>query len=1330
MSSVRRTGIAWWWLVAVAASLIGFALWLRSTTVPWLAFTLLVTVLAFAAGGPARAGRLGMVGTGILTGSLVAAAVQQRALVLATTQWDRYAREVAAAGVTDLSRAVAREVSALRDAARRAVEVPDDAPAAFSRLERLLEGAPPYRGVVVERRGIPVAWGGDLRSTIDSMPGDLGVLQTSFYTMLYAAETRGDARAVATALLHAEPPASRLTQPLDGAISGASDLRGFMYRPPEQVDSTWSVISAEGQQLLAVRPIQLDPGEAELHLVERARLLGATGMIAAVLVLAGLAWRRPATLVRRFLALLVLLIVVALVPLNAFSNASVVFDPAVYFAPLDGPFTGNVAALALTSAIVLLAFFALMRARLRTSARWPAVLGVLLVASLGPFLLRDLARGIALPLRGASTTLWLSWQLGLFLAAAATLLAGASAGRVALGTARGLPPAIAPALAGVAALIGPLLWQAPGRWPQWYTLLWIVAMAALALSRRTRALVLAVGIVAACGATTLVWGEVSRRRVALAQADAARLTQPDSVSIQLVDLLADDLEAGPPPVERSELLLRYVQSPLAAAGNPVEIASWRPGETRPHAELVIADFERRPEGEGALVREARATGERVWLTAPSSQGVQIVVAVPHRDSAVTTVVVAPRTLLIPEDPFTLLLGLAPPTSVDVPYEATVTTLPATTPVTTEPRWVRKANELHGDWRVQGASDSTRVHVEVDLRGLDALLPRGVLIVLLDLVVLGLLWTLAAAGDGALPRWWRRRVRHWVGSYRSRLTVTLFAFFVIPAAVFALWSYRRLLQTDRESRVLLVRETLRTVTREEERRGDLVVLGSRFDTPLFEYRGGLLADASDPLYLMLAPVGRYLPPDVAITLGVESEVLATARPAVAGTPVLFGYRAEALAHGRRVVLAAPARLNERALDRERRDIGILVLFVTSLGAIAALVLSGLAARELERPVGTLRRAALRIARGEQAPPLDAPPAREFVPVFSAFERMDADLRASRAALEEAQRRTEAVLRNVASGVVALDRHGSVTIANPVAEGMLGHAVTPGKPLADLGAPDLHHRTVAFLSHDLDEESFDAVIGDRQLRAILTRLTRGAGGAVLTLDDVTDLVRAQRVLAWGEMARQVAHEIKNPLTPIRLGVQHLRRARGDARVDFDRVFEQNVTRILEEIDRLDEIARAFSRYGMAPTERAPAVPVDVAAIVRDVVELERIGESEVAWRAMGTEEPVRAMANDPELREVLLNLLENARQAKARQVTVAVARRDGRVDLSVTDDGDGIPEDVLARIFEPHFSTRTSGSGLGLAISRGLVASWGGEMHVQSDRGRGTELRITLAAAPPE
>ncbi len=231
-------------------------------------------------------------------------------------------------------------------------------------------------------------------------------------------------------------------------------------------------------------------------------------------------------------------------------------------------------------------------------------------------------------------------------------------------------------------------------------------------------------------------------------------------------------------------------------------------------------------------------------------------------------------------------------------------------------------------------------------------------------------------------------------------------------------------------------------------------------------------------------------------------------------------------------------------------------------------------------------------------------------------------------------------------------------------------------------------------------------------------------MLTLDDVTELARAQRVLAWGEMARQVAHEIKNPLTPIRLGVQHLQRARADRSRDFDTILDRNVSRILAEIDRLDQIARSFSRYGMAPAEREPPEPTDVAAVVRDVVELERLGRDEVQWRIAGADAPLEALAREDELREVLLNVLENARLARAREVHVRLGRSDGRVVVEVVDDGHGIPAHLLHRIFEPHFSTRTSGSGLGLAVSRQMIDGWGGEITIASTDGAGTTVRIVL------
>jgi signal transduction histidine kinase len=141
------------------------------------------------------------------------------------------------------------------------------------------------------------------------------------------------------------------------------------------------------------------------------------------------------------------------------------------------------------------------------------------------------------------------------------------------------------------------------------------------------------------------------------------------------------------------------------------------------------------------------------------------------------------------------------------------------------------------------------------------------------------------------------------------------------------------------------------------------------------------------------------------------------------------------------------------------------------------------------------------------------------------------------------------------------------------------------------------------------------------------------------------------------------------------------------------------------------------------------VDVAPVLERIVELERMGaDSAIEWTLLGADRPAVALARDGELRDVLLNLAENARLAGARTVVISVERTNDEILISVTDNGEGIPADVLPRIFEPHFSTRTSGSGLGLAISRRLVDSWGGTIVVESDRGRGTVVRVVLRAAP--
>jgi nitrogen fixation/metabolism regulation signal transduction histidine kinase len=356
------------------------------------------------------------------------------------------------------------------------------------------------------------------------------------------------------------------------------------------------------------------------------------------------------------------------------------------------------------------------------------------------------------------------------------------------------------------------------------------------------------------------------------------------------------------------------------------------------------------------------------------------------------------------------------------------------------------------------------------------------------------------------------------------------------------------------------------------------------------------------------------------------------------------------------------------------------------------------------------------------------------VITAFERMVRDIRRSQAALEEARRRTAQVLANVATGVVAVDDDLRVTIANPRAADLLGALLEPGEVVADATAPvwaPVWEAVRAFIATQgtaIVEREF--TIGGRDIRVQLAPLGEGASrdGCVVALDDTTALARASRVLAWGEMARQVAHEIKNPLTPIRLGIQHLERVHeAGPRADFDRTLHDTAQRILAEIDRLDTIARAFSRFG-APTEGQAALEaVDLHALARDVVQLYALGDEPDAGRVVLVGGPGQAaLARKDEVKEVLVNLVENARIAGAREVRVEVDA--GGLRLTVTDDGGGIPAEAQDRVFEPRFSTRSSGSGLGLAIARRLVESWGGTISLTSALGRGTSVQLVLRVAP--
>ena len=395
--------------------------------------------------------------------------------------------------------------------------------------------------------------------------------------------------------------------------------------------------------------------------------------------------------------------------------------------------------------------------------------------------------------------------------------------------------------------------------------------------------------------------------------------------------------------------------------------------------------------------------------------------------------------------------------------------------------------------------------------------------------------------------------------------------------------------------------------------------------------------------------------------------------------------------------------------------------------------------MTRPIQTLQVASERVGSGNLAVHLPEDRVDEFGSVFTAFNRMVLRLDDARRELLRTTRRTEAILEEAATGVIALDPRGRVTVANPRAESLLATPLEIGVSVPRTGkyAADLADWLDSYDRSGAAESDEDFKWGERRIRGRARRIVQEGHprGVVVNLEDVTDELRSERILAWGEMAKQVAHEVKNPLTPIKLSVQHLRRAWQDRRSDFGRILDRNVGAILGEIDRLASISRSFSRLASpGAADAGPLVSVDVAVVVREVLDLYR-GGGESAIRVESQLPPTlpRVRCRPDEFKEVLLNLLENSRAAMPGGGMVRIGAKEPgggvrMVVVVVEDGGTGIPGELLPRIFEPQFSTRSTGAGLGLAIAKRLVDSWGGSLEVDSDLGRGTTVRVLLRAAP--
>jgi two-component system nitrogen regulation sensor histidine kinase NtrY len=324
----------------------------------------------------------------------------------------------------------------------------------------------------------------------------------------------------------------------------------------------------------------------------------------------------------------------------------------------------------------------------------------------------------------------------------------------------------------------------------------------------------------------------------------------------------------------------------------------------------------------------------------------------------------------------------------------------------------------------------------------------------------------------------------------------------------------------------------------------------------------------------------------------------------------------------------------------------------------------------------------------------------------------------------------MVENVNSAVVSLDESGRVLLANRLAGGLLGTRV--GEPLRDaLDAREELAPVARFLAR-VGREPAEATVrlardgGEREAHLAWVPVP-GAGepSALLVVEDVTDVLRSQRLLAWAEMARIIAHEIKNPLTPIRLSAEHMVEVHERDPERFDEVFERCTGNILRQVDELQQIASEFSTYSHIP--RLDPQPGDLAAAVADVVGTYSAGTpAGVAVRFAADPPSLSARFDARLLRRALRNLIENALRASAGrgEVEVLVERSEGMAMITVADRGPGVPAELLQRIFDPYFSTHDTGTGLGLPITRRIAEEHGGTVFARNRLGGGLEVVIMI------
>jgi PAS domain S-box-containing protein len=438
------------------------------------------------------------------------------------------------------------------------------------------------------------------------------------------------------------------------------------------------------------------------------------------------------------------------------------------------------------------------------------------------------------------------------------------------------------------------------------------------------------------------------------------------------------------------------------------------------------------------------------------------------------------------------------------------------------------------------------------------------------------------------------------------------------------------------------------------------------------------------------------------------------------------------------------------ERIKQSFVLILSLVLGVTALLAILLAFNAAKRLVRPIRDLARATELMRAGEFPDTLDVASRDELGFLVESFNSMASRLRRTQQQLEGQRRYLETLLGRLSAGVIAFDGAGRLTAANRSASEILGHDLgrAEGRDLATLAQqlPELRPlfdtiaeriaETGELWRQEVKLERTDGTLALVCRGSTLPESSEAPGtGHVVVFDDVTMLDQAQRQAAWAELAQRLAHEVKNPLTPIRLAAERLRyRLIDESDPDRSALVQRATGTIVNQVDSLQRLVDAFGDYARPDRGRREALDLD--ALIDGVVDLWSAGETGVAFDIETGHGRARPIADAGQLQQVLNNLVRNAREAhpagtprlSIRTRVDEAGERDWLI-VEVCDDGPGFDPEILPRVFEPYASTKPRGTGLGLAIVQRIVERSGGRIEADNAAGGGACVRLALPMRYP-